>query len=171
MIELRKNILKKVKRIVVKIGTSVLTDKHCMLDPEKIGHIVAQVSQIRDKGIDVVIVSSGAIGAGMGILGLKTRPSSISKQQAAAAIGQSQLMKLYDNFFKARNKVAAQVLLTQDDFSNRKRYLNAKNTLFTILDYKAVPIINENDTVAIDEIKLGDNDRLSSLVCNMIEAE
>jgi len=117
------------------------------------------------------VVSSGAIGGGMGILGLKARPTSIAHKQAAAAIGQIQLMKLYDDFFKVKGKAIAQVLLTQDDFSDKKRYLNAKNTLSTILEYGAVPIINENDTIAIDEIKFGDNDKLSALVAELTEAQ
>jgi len=160
-----------VKRVVVKIGTSVLTDSHGRLDPHKISNIVSQVCLLKEKGIDVIIVSSGAIGGGMGILGLKARPVSISHKQAAAAIGQIELMKLYDDFFKAKGKTIAQVLLTQDDFSDKKRHINAKHALLTILDYQAIPIINENDTVAIDEIKFGDNDKLSGLVVNLIEAQ
>jgi glutamate 5-kinase len=171
MTELRKDILRNVKRIVVKVGTSVLTDENGRLDSARIAAIVSQVCRIKEKGIDVIIVSSGAIGGGMGILGLKARPTSISHKQAAAAIGQIQLMKLYDDFFKAKGKNIAQVLLTQDDFSNRTRHANAKTTLLTILQYHAVPIINENDTTATDEIKLGDNDRLSGLVANLVEAQ
>jgi len=171
MIELRKKILKGVKTVVIKIGTSVLAKDGGKLDSKKIEHIVSQVCRIKGKGLNIVLVSSGAIGGGMGILGLKARPASISHKQAAAAIGQIQLMKLYDDFFKAKGLAVAQVLLTQDDFRDKKRYLNAKNTLQTILDYGAVPVINENDTVAIDEIKFGDNDKLSSLVANLIEAQ
>lgn len=171
MIELRKKILKDIKRVVIKVGTSVLTDEHGRLDSEVIGRLVSQICHVKDKGIDVLIVSSGAIGGGMGILGLKARPTSISHKQAAAAIGQIQLMKLYDDFFKAKGKNIAQVLLTQDDFSDRIRHINAKTTLLTILDYQAVPIINENDTVATDEIKFGDNDRLSSFVAKLVDAQ
>lgn len=171
MVELRKKILKDIKRVVIKVGTSILTDEHGRLDSQKIGRIASQICHLRDKNIEVIMVSSGAIGGGMGILGLKARPSDISHKQAAAAIGQIQLMKSYDDFFKARGEVAAQVLLTQDDFSDRKRYINAKNTLFTILDYKAIPIINENDTIAIEEIKFGDNDKLSSLVADLVDAK
>ena len=171
MTELRKNMLKNVKRMVVKVGTSVLTDENGRLDSGRIGSIVSQVCRIKEKGVDVIIVSSGAIGGGMGILGLKARPTSISHKQAAAAIGQIQLMKLYDDFFKAKGKNIAQVLLTQDDFSDRIRHANAKTTLLTILQYHAVPVINENDTTATDEIKFGDNDRLSGLVANLVGAE
>lgn len=171
MKELRKNILKNVKRIVIKVGTSVLTDEQGMLDSSRIGSIVSQICRLKDKGIDVIIVSSGAIGGGMGILGLNARPASISHKQAAAAIGQIQLMKLYDNFFKAKAEIIAQVLLTQDDFLDKKRHLNAKHTLSVILEYGAVPIINENDTIAIDEIKFGDNDKLSALVAELTDAQ
>jgi glutamate 5-kinase len=171
MTGLRKKILKNVKKIVIKVGTSILTGPNGRLDSNKIEQIVSQISNIIDKGIDVIMVSSGAIGGGMGILGLGARPADIWKKQATAAIGQIQLMKLYDDFFKIKNKTVAQVLLTQDDFSNRKRYLNAKHTLSAILDYKAIPIINENDTIAIEEIKFGDNDKLSSLVTNLIGAQ
>jgi glutamate 5-kinase len=171
MVEIRKKILKDVKKIVVKVGTSILADANGSLDSSKVGHVVSQICRVADRGIDVIVVSSGAIGAGMGILGLKARPADISKKQAIAAIGQIQLMKLYDDFFKAQNKIPAQVLLTQDDFSDKKRHLNAKHTLFTILEYKGVPIINENDTTAIEEIKFGDNDKLSSLVANLVNAQ
>jgi len=170
MKELRKKALKNLKRIVVKVGTSVLTNEHGRLDSRRISSIVSEICRIKDNGIEVIVVSSGAIGGGMGILGLKARPTSISHKQAAAAVGQIQLMKLYDDFLKAKGKIAAQVLLTQDDFSDKKRYLNAKNTLSTILKYGAVPIINENDTIAIDEIKLGDNDKLSALVAELADA-
>jgi len=169
--ELRKKILKDLKRVVIKIGTSVLTDEHGRLNAHRISSIVSQVCALKEKNIDAIIVSSGAIGGGMGVLGLKMRPQDISKKQATAAIGQIQLMKLYDEFFKEKSRTIAQVLLTQDDFSDKKRFLNARNTLFTILDYKAVPIINENDTVAIDEIKFGDNDKLSSLVTDLAHAQ
>lgn len=171
MTELRKKILENVKRVVVKVGTSILTDEHGKLSPEKIGQVVSQVCCLKDRGVDFAVVSSGAIGAGMGILGLKNRPAGISMQQATAAIGQIQLMRMYDDFFKTKKKLTAQVLLTQDDFSDRKRCLNARNTLLTILSRQIVPIINENDTTSTEEIKFGDNDKLSSLVCNIIGAE
>jgi len=170
MTQLRVNVLKNVKKIVVKIGTSVITGEGGMLNQRRIESIVSQICQVRDKGIDVIIVSSGAIAAGMGILSLKSRPTSISHKQAAAAIGQIQLMKLYDYFFKVNGKKIAQVLLTRDDFRDKKRYLNAKATLSTILEYKVIPIINENDTIAIDEIKFGDNDNLSGLVAKLVDA-
>jgi len=170
MIESRKD-LKHAGKIVVKIGTGALSDEQGRLDSGSLAHLVSQICHIKDNGASVIIVSSGAIGAGMGILGLKLRPSSVSHKQAAAAIGQIQLMRLYDKFFSRKKRHVAQVLLTRDDFSDKKRYDNAKNTISIILDYKAVPIINENDTVATEEIKFGDNDNLSGLVCNMIQAQ
>jgi len=164
---------KKGSRIfVVKLGTRVLTSgKTNELNESRIKNIAAQTSQLIEKGYKVVIVSSGAIGAGMAALRLKTRPQSLPKLQACAAVGQSELMKVYSRLFKDKNHVVAQVLLTQDDLNSRQRYLNAKNTIFTLLDSGVIPIINENDTVSTDEIKLGDNDRLSSLVANLIDAE
>ena len=158
------------KRIVIKVGSRILTSKNFRLDKAWIKNLVAQIAALINKDIEVILVTSGAIGAGMGMLGLDLRPGLLPQQQAAAAIGQSQLMKIYDTFFKHHNILSAQILLTREDLSNRKRYLNAKNTLFTLLTYKAVPIINENDTVSVDEIKFGDNDRLSALVANLMQA-
>ena len=158
------------KRIVIKVGSRILTSKNFRLDKAWIKNLVAQIAALINKDIEVILVTSGAIGAGMGMLGLDLRPGLLPQQQAAAAIGQSQLMKIYDTFFKHHNILSAQILLTREDLSNRKRYLNAKNTLFTLLTYKTVPIINENDTVSVDEIKFGDNDRLSALVANLMQA-
>lgn len=159
------------KILVVKLGTRVLTShKTNRLDEARIKNIVAQISNLADKGYKILIVSSGAIGAGMGVLGLKSRPQSLPKLQACAAIGQSELMKIYSGFFKSKRCLVAQILLTQDDFNSKERYLNAKNTLIALLESGVVPIINENDTVSTDEIKLGDNDRLSSLVACMVGA-
>lgn len=157
---------------VVKIGTRVLTTHGTnVLDESRVKSIAAQVSVLEDKGRKIVLVSSGAIGAGMGVLGLKARPQSLPKLQACAAVGQSELMKLYSKIFKTKNRLVAQVLLTQDDLNSRQRYLNAKNTIFTLLDSGVIPLINENDTVSTDEIRFGDNDRLSSLVANLIDAD
>jgi len=161
----------KIKKIVIKIGTGVLTSNKNVFDKQRIKGLVAQVCSLLNQNIQVVIVSSGAIGAGMGALKLKTRPKALPKLQAAAAVGQSQLMKIYDDLFKKRSRHAAQLLLTREDFVNRRRYVNAKNTLSTLLRYKTVPVINENDTVSVDEIKFGDNDRLSALVARMIGAD
>ena len=159
-----------IKRIVVKVGTSLLTTPAKRLDRGRIKNIVEQISKLWDQGIEVLLVTSGSIGAGMGLLGMKTRPQSLPKLQACAAVGQGQLMKIYDHFFKENGKLTAQLLLTQDDLANRKRYLNARNTLSTLIEEGIVPIINENDTVSTEEIKFGDNDRLSSLVANLVGA-
>lgn len=159
--------MQKHKRIVIKIGTKVITSRDRALDRERIKEIVSQVSEIRREGIDVLIVTSGAIGAGMWILGMKRRPTGLAELQAAAAIGQNRLMQLYSEYFKAEGALTGQILLTQEDFDNRKRYLNIKHTMDALLKYKVVPIINENDTVATEEIRCGDNDRLSSLVADI----
>ena len=160
------------KLLVIKLGTRVLTSgKTKNFDEATVKNIVNQVSTLIERGTKVVIVTSGAIGAGMGILGLRVRPQSLPKLQACAAVGQSEVMKLYSRLFKAHGHVAAQVLLTQDDLNSRQRYLNAKNTIFTLLGSGVVPIINENDTVSTEEIRFGDNDRLSSLVANLIGAD
>lgn len=158
-------------RIVVKVGTKILTSKNYSLDKAWIKNLASQFISLINKKIEPILVTSGAIGAGMGILGLASRPKLLPDQQAAAAVGQGQLMRIYDTIFKQHSLNTAQILLTREDLSVRKRYLNAKNTLFTLLNYKVVPIINENDTVSVDEIKFGDNDRLSALVASLIHAE
>lgn len=159
------------KRIVVKIGSNILASGVEGLDTKRILSIARDVSELQDAGYEVVIVSSGAIAAGMKKLGLKGKPKDIKLKQAAAAVGQSSLMWAYERSFWEFRKKVAQVLLTQDDFSDRKRYINSKNTLLTLLSYRVVPIINENDTVATDEIKFGDNDHLASLVSGLVDAE
>ncbi len=159
------------KRIVVKIGSNILADDTGGLDTQRISSIANSVSILHDRGYDVVVVSSGAVAAGMMKLGLKSKPRDIKLKQAAAAVGQSSLMWAYERSFAAFGKKVAQVLLTRNDFSDRKRYINSKNTLLTLLAYRIVPIINENDTVATDEIKFGDNDNLASLVASIVEAE
>lgn len=159
------------KRLVVKVGTGILTGRNFRLNKLWIKKLVAQIAAIVHKNIEVILITSGAIGAGMGVLRLSSRPRLLPQQQAAAAVGQNQLMKIYDTFFKSHNLVTAQILLTREDLSNRKRYLNAKNTLVTLLKYKVIPIINENDTVSVDEIKFGDNDKLSALVANLMQAD
>ncbi len=159
------------KRIVIKIGSNILTDAKEGLDTKRISSIAYEVAQLHNQEYDLVIVSSGAIAAGMKKLGLKERPKDIKLKQAAAAVGQSSLMWAYERSFGDFKKKVAQVLLTQDDFADRKRYINSKNTLLALLSYRVIPIINENDTVATDEIKFGDNDRLAALVASLIEAE
>lgn len=165
-----KPLAKEYKRIVVKIGASLLYSGK-KLDFALIDDIANQVScLIKDKK-ELVLVSSGAIAFGMSILGLQARPRELSYLQAVAAVGQHELMNVYRGSFKPKGLDCAQVLLTWEDFDNRKRYLNAKNTLSTLLKLGAVAIINENDTVSTDEIKFGDNDRLSALVATMINAD
>ncbi len=168
---MREKFIDNVKIVIVKAGTSILTSKENRLDTVQIRRIVAQILSLVNQGIKVILVTSGAIGAGMGRLKLHTRPNILPKLQAAAAVGQSELMKLYDSLFKKGRRTVAQILLTADDFSDRKRYLNAKNTLLTLLKFGVVPIINENDTVSVDEIKFGDNDKLSAQVANLIGAD
>ncbi len=159
------------KRIVIKIGSNILADRIEGLDNDRIASLSNDISEIHSKGYEVVIVSSGAVAAGMKKLGLKEKPGDIKLKQAAAAAGQSSLMWAYERSFARYDKKVAQVLLTRDDLSDRKRYINSKNTLLTLLNYGVIPVINENDTVSTDEIKFGDNDNLAALVSGLIEAE
>jgi len=163
--------LKKAKRIVIKVGTSVLASRDFALDKAWIRNFAKQIAILLKQGREVIVVSSGAIGAGMHILGMKKRPSILPEQQACAAVGQGHLMRTYEEHFRKLGFHAAQVLLTWEDIREKRRYLNAKNTLNTLLDRKVVPVINENDTVSVDEIKFGDNDRLSALVADLVSAD
>ncbi len=168
----RKTIFSKARRIVVKVGSAVLTSSEQGLDQGRIERLAADVSTIMGQGRQVIVVSSGAIAAGLAKLGLKkTRGMPLSLKQAAAAVGQSSLMWMYEKTFAAHGHKVAQVLLTREDLSNRTRFLNARNTLQTLLDYGVVPIINENDTVSVDEIKFGDNDSLSGMVVHLADAD
>ncbi|MBI2191637.1 MAG: glutamate 5-kinase [Planctomycetes bacterium] len=167
----RKTILASVQRLVVKVGTAVLATEEGRLDAGMIRALSEQVHALRIRGTTVVLVTSGAIGAGIGQLGLKERPTDLPKLQAAAAVGQCRLMALYDEAFEAHGYPAAQMLLTREDFESRKRYVNARNTLWSLLELGAVPIINENDTVAVDELKFGDNDVISALVSHLLHAD
>lgn len=168
---MRSELLKNVSRIVVKLGTGVLTDSRKRLDPAQLEQIVAQVAALRAAGKEVVLVTSGAVGAGMGALGYDSRPTNLAEKQACAAVGQSRLMATYDKLFAKHNLVVAQVLLTHDDLEHHERHLNARNTLVTLLRCGAVPIINENDAVSFTEIKVGDNDTLSALVASLLPAD
>ncbi|MGB2705413.1 MAG: glutamate 5-kinase [Candidatus Omnitrophota bacterium] len=159
----------KYKKIVIKIGTSVLAKKDGNIDKEVIEGIVSQVSHLLDKGSKAIIVTSGAICAGRGIL--RSTGNSLSDLQAMASVGQSELMRLYGEAFKKRKYLTGQILLTQEDFDDRRRYLNIKYTVRALLSKNIVPIVNENDTVSTEEIKLGDNDRLSSLVADLCDAD
>lgn len=167
----RKDYLKNIKRIVVKIGTSTLTYSNGLLNLSRIENIVRQISNIHNQDIEVVLVSSGAIGAGIGKLGLKSKPKTIPQKQACAAIGQGIIVHMYEKLFNEYGKTAGQILLTRDDMANRGRFLNARNTFFALFEQGVIPIVNENDAVVVDEIKFGDNDTLSAVVASLIEAE
>ncbi|NMD43208.1 MAG: glutamate 5-kinase [Firmicutes bacterium] len=159
------------ERIVVKVGTRLLTHASGQLNLSFIDRLVRELADLKNQGKQIVLVSSGAIGAGMGRLGLKQRPVAIPELQAAAAVGQGVLIQLYEKFFLEYGQVVAQILLTRADFAGRGRYLNASNTVLTLLRWGVVPVINENDTVSVQEIKLGDNDRLSALVAGLCDAD
>ncbi|HMN82407.1 MAG TPA: glutamate 5-kinase [Burkholderiaceae bacterium] len=158
-------------RLVVKVGSSLVTNEGRGLDDEAISRWGREIAALRAMGKQVVMVSSGAIAEGMKRLGWSRRPHEIHEQQAAAAVGQMVLAQVYESCFRAHGLHTAQVLLTHDDLSDRKRYLNARSTLLTLLGLSVVPIINENDTVVTDEIKFGDNDTLGALVANLIDAD
>lgn len=162
---------KKAKRIVVKIGSSLLTKGGKGLDKTAIAQWVEQMASLRKLGIDVILVSSGSVAEGVWRLGLKARPTTLHELQAAAAVGQMGLVRVFDDTFQQHDLHASQVLLTHDDLSNRQRYLNARSTLLTLLQFGVVPVINENDTVATEEIRFGDNDTLAALVANLVEAD
>lgn len=159
------------KRLVIKIGSNILASAEQGLDTRRLHAIAKDISHVMDSGYQVVLVSSGAVAAGLKKLGLKEKPHDIKLQQAAAAIGQSSLMWAYEHNFAKFDKKAAQVLLTRDDIADRLRYINAKNTLFTLLSYGVIPLINENDPIAVDEIKFGDNDMLAALAAGLVEAD
>jgi glutamate 5-kinase len=159
------------KRIVIKIGSALLTNDGAGLDKEGIAGWVDQIAQLKEKGIEVVLVSSGSVAEGITRLGWTDRPTSVHELQAAAAIGQMGLVQSYESNFWRHNYFTAQLLLTHADLSNRTRYLNARSAIRTLLELNAVPIINENDTVITDEIRFGDNDTLGALVTNLIEAD
>ncbi|TCL63038.1 glutamate 5-kinase [Hydrogenispora ethanolica] len=163
--------LQQARRIVVKVGTSTLTHASGKLNLNRMEQLVRQLADLQNQGKEVVLVTSGAVGAGLGRLGLNERPSSIIERQAMAAIGQGLLMQVYEKLFSEYGPIVAQVLLTRNDISDRKRYLNARNTILALLQYRAIPIINENDTVATEELKIGENDALSALVAGLIEAD
>ncbi len=158
-------------RIVVKVGSSLVTDEGRGLDETAIARWAAQIARLREFGKEVVLVSSGAVAEGMKRLGWARRPKAIHELQAAAAVGQMGLVQAYESAFRHRGLQTAQVLLTHDDLADRKRYLNARSTLLALLALGVVPIINENDTVVTDEIKFGDNDTLGALVANLLDAE
>jgi glutamate 5-kinase len=170
--ELRKQITSLAHTVVVKVGTRVLTQADGTLNRERIAQLAEEIHTISSGGRRVVLVSSGAVGAGVSLLGLKSRPTDLARLQAVAAVGQTHLIEAYDQTFARHGRRAAQVLLTLDDVDDRIRYLNVRNTLLSILEFGAVPIVNENDTVSVEELKttFGDNDRLAAMVTNLIRA-
>ena len=155
----------------MKLGTGMLTDSRKQPDPAQLEQLVAQVAALRKSGKEIVLVTSGAVGAGMGALGYAKRPGELAELQACAAVGQSRLMAMYAELFARHNLHVAQVLLTHDDLEHHDRHLNARNTLVTLLGRGVVPIINENDAVSFTEIKFGDNDKLSALVASLLPAD
>ena len=165
------SIVQSATRLVIKVGSSLVTDDGRGLDSAAIARWAKQIAGLTADHKQVVLVSSGAIAEGMKRLGWSRRPKAIHELQAAAAVGQMGLIQVYESCFRAHQLKTAQILLTHDDLADRKRYLNARSTLMTLLDLGVIPIINENDTVVTDEIKFGDNDTLGALVANLIEAD
>lgn len=166
---IRQEIIQTARTVVIKVGTSVLSNDDDSLDVSRIASLTEQIFRIRQTGRRVVLVSSGAVGAGMGLLNLKERPGDLPHLQAAAAAGQAHLIRLYNDCLEVHGYRAAQLLLTANDFRNRERYLNVRNTLNTLFEFSIIPIINENDTVSISEIQFGDNDQLAAMVSNLLD--
>ena len=171
MINERVEKLKNIKRIVVKVGTSTLTHSTGLLNLKSLENIVRQITDIHNRGIEIVLVTSGAIGAGIGKIGLHAKPNTIPEKQAAAAIGQCVILHMYEKIFSEYGKTIAQILLTKEDMSSKIRYENAQNTFLALFKLGAVPIVNENDAIVVDEIKFGDNDTLSAIVSKLIGAD
>lgn len=169
---LRQEVIAAANIVVVKVGTRVLTHADGTLDETRISRLAEELNEIKESGRRVILVSSGAVGAGMSQLGLAKRPADLATLQAVAAIGQTKLIETYDRTFRKHGRHAAQVLLTAEDLDDRQRYLNVRNTLLALTQLNAVPIINENDTVAVEELAMtfGDNDRLAALVTNLVRA-
>lgn len=165
------SLLASASRVVVKVGSSLVTNDGKGLDHAALARWADQIARLVESGRQVVLVSSGAIAEGLQRLGWSKRPKALNELQAAAAVGQMGLVQAYESIFRQHGLHAAQVLLTHEDLADRTRYLNARTTLLTLLDLRVVPVINENDTVSTDEIKLGDNDTLGALVTNLIEAD
>ena len=167
----RAEFIQTTRRWIVKIGSALLTRDGEGLDRAALADWAGQMARLRKQGIEIVLVSSGAVAEGMSRMGWKQKPKALFEKQAAAAIGQMSLIHAYEVNFQEHGYLAAQVLLTHDDLANRRRYLNARNTLRTLVELGTIPVINENDTVAAEEIRLGDNDTLGALVANLVEAE
>ena len=163
--------LKNAKRIVVKLGTAVLTDERKQPDLAQMGQLVAQMAKLRQAGKEIVVVTSGAVGAGMGVLGYDQRPDTLEEKQACAAVGQSRLMATYEKLFSHYGFHVGQVLVTHADLQDEQRHRNARNTLTTLLRRGVIPVINENDAVSTTELKFGDNDKLSALIAALLPAD
>lgn len=167
----KQRLLRRVRRAVVKIGSSILSGPEG-IDRARLRSLAEEICGLHDRGVHIVVVSSGAVAAGMARLQMKERPKTVPQRQAAAAVGQIDLMALYEEFFAAFSKQVAQILLTHDDLANRGRYLNARHTIETLFNAGVVPVANENDTVVIDELRnFGDNDNLSALIAGLVEAD
>ncbi len=160
-----------IKRLTVKVGSTTISYPNGKLNINQMELLVRELADLRNRGKEVILVTSGAVGAGIGRLGLGSKPRTIPEKQATAAIGQGLLMHMYEKLFSEYGVVVAQILLTREDIMDRKRFLNARNAINALLQMEAIPIINENDTIAVDEIKFGDNDNLSALVASLVDAE
>lgn len=171
MDDIRANLFQSLHRLVVKVGTKILVGDDNRPSQEQLDHLSGQLSLLHDRGYAVVLVTSGAVGVGMGTLGYETRPKELPEKQACAAIGQIRLMHLYSEAFAKRGKTVAQILLSGDDFRDRTRFNNIRKTVGTLLEKGVIPIINENDTITTEEIKVGDNDKLSADVAHFLEAD
>jgi glutamate 5-kinase len=166
----KKQILDRARRVVVKIGSQILSSERG-IEEGRLRGLVRELAELHDRKKEIVVVSSGAVAAGMTRLGRKEKPKTIPEKQALAAVGQIKLMALYERYFSKYAKSVAQVLLTHEDLANRQRYINAKHTFQVLLESSIIPIVNENDTVAVEEMKFGDNDHLSALVATLLEAD
>lgn len=162
---------RKIKRVVIKLGSSLIATDQLKPSMELLQSLIKQISELRDRGIDVAIVSSGAIVLGLGELNRRSRDVEVAFLQASASVGQTILMRAYSDLFKMHQKICAQVLLTWDDFDDRDRFTNARRTLNTLFDHGVIPVINENDAISNDEIKFGDNDKLSAMVSSLVQAD
>jgi glutamate 5-kinase len=169
--DIRKSVFKSLHRLVVKVGSRILCNDDNTPNWDRLDHLADQLAKLHDQGYAVVLVTSGAVGVGMGTLGYETRPKALAEKQACAAIGQIRLMHGYSESFARRGKVCAQILLSGDDFRDKERFGNIRKTVGTLLSKRVIPIINENDTITTEEIKVGDNDKLSADVAHFLEAD
>ncbi len=167
----RKEIINRARRVVIKIGSTVVASRTSGVNQRRIAAISAELARLMETGKEVVVVTSGAVASGMGKLGLTERPKSIELKQAAAAVGQSSLIRMYEKNLARHGIAVGQMLLTGADLADRRRFLNARNTLHKLIEYRVIPIINENDTVSVEELKFSDNDNLAALVTNLAEAD